>query len=115
MSSIGERFNRLRAELKELQTKLLQFESDLQQHEKVLAAIATLPDDRKTYRLVGEILVQLPAKDARTALEEHKNSLKELVVTFQEKVKAKEDELLKFQKDNNIQIRPLSEVQSVAK
>lgn len=115
MSSLGERFNRLRQELKDLQGKLIQFESDLQQHEKVLAAIADLPDDRKTYRLIGEVLVQMPAKESRAALEDHKNSLKELVVTFQEKVKAKEEELIKFQKDNNIQIRPLSEVQSAAK
>ena len=115
MSSVGERFNKLRQELKELQTKSVQFELDLQQHERVLETIASLPDDRKTYRLVGEVLVQMPAKEARLALEQQKNSLKELTATFREKTKAKEEELIKFQKDNNIQIRPLSQVQSAAK
>ena len=111
MSSISERFNKLRQELKELQQKKVQFELDFQQHERVLETIAPLPDDRKTYRLVGEVLVQMPAKEARAALEQQKNSLSELVATFKEKVAAKQAELIKFQKDNNIQIRSLSEVQ----
>ena len=115
MSAVGERFNKLRQELKELQTKSVQFELDLQQHERVLETISTLPDDRKTYRLVGEVLVQMPAKEARAALEQQKNSLKELTATFREKTKVKEEEIVKFQKDNNIQIRPLSQVQRSAK
>ena len=44
-----------------------------------------------------------------------RQELKELTATFREKTKAKEEELLKFQKENNIQIRPLSQVQRSAK
>ena len=44
---------------------------------------------------------------------EYNDALKELCETFQQKVKAKEDEFLQFQKDNNIQIRPLSEIQGM--
>ena len=112
MSSLSERFSKLRQELKELQTKSIQFEMDFQQYEKVLATISDFPDDRTTYRLVGEVLVQMPVKEAKVVLEAQKNSLKELCATFKEKVQAKEEELIKFQKDNNIQIRPLSEIQN---
>ena len=108
--SISEKFNQLRQELKELQSKEIQFELDLQQHERVLSSIADLPEDRKCYRLVGEVLVQMTIGQARPALEQQKSSLAELVSTFKQKVQAKEDEMLKFQKDNNIQIRPLSEI-----
>ncbi|KAK8885096.1 hypothetical protein M9Y10_044225 [Tritrichomonas musculus] len=108
--SISERFSQLRQELKELQSKEIQFELDLQQHERVLSSISSLPDDRKCYRLVGEVLVQMTIGQAKPALEQQKNSLSELVSTFKQKVQAKEDEMLKFQKDNNIQIRPLSEI-----
>ena len=108
--SISEKFNQLRQELKELQSKEIQFELDLQQHERVLSSISSLPDDRKCYRLVGEVLVQMTIGQAKPALEQQKNSLSELVSTFKQKVQAKEDEMLQFQKDNNIQIRPLSEI-----
>ena len=108
--SISDKFNQLRQELKELQSKEIQFELDLQQHERVLSSIESLPEDRKCYRLVGEVLVQMTIGQARPALEQQKNSLAELVSTFKQKVQAKEDEMLQFQKDNNIQIRPLSEI-----
>lgn len=108
--SLSERFSQLRSELKDLQSKAVQFEIDLQQHERVLQSISDLPDDRRCYRLVGEVLVQMTIAQAKPALEQQKNSLKELVETFQQKVKAKEEELLKFQKDNNIHIRPISEI-----
>ncbi|KAH0793482.1 prefoldin subunit 2 [Histomonas meleagridis] len=113
--SISEQFNKLREELKELQSKNIQFELDMQQHERVLESIAKLPDDRKCYRLVGEVLVQMTIGEARPALDQQRASLKELIQTFTAKIKAKEEELLAFQKEHNIQIRPLSEVQGLNK
>ena len=111
--SIIEQFNKLQSELKELQSKSIQFELDLQQHERVLESIANLPDDRKCYRLVGEVLVQMTIGEAKPALDQQKVSLKELVQTFTAKIKAKEEEILSYQKEHNIQIRPLSEVQGI--
>ncbi|KAH0788778.1 hypothetical protein GPJ56_007460 [Histomonas meleagridis] len=115
MSSLSEQFNKLRSELKELQNKTIQFELDLQQHERVLETISNLPDDRKCFRLIGEVLVQMTIGDAKPALEQQKASLKELINTFNPKIKAKEEELLAFQKEHNIQIRPLNEIPGLNK
>jgi prefoldin subunit 2 len=114
MSGLSERFNRLRQELNELQSRATQFEIDEQEHERVLAAIGDLPEDRMCYRLVGEVLVQMGAREAKVALEQQRARLKELLRTFQEKTHAKEEEFLEFQRENNIQIRPLREVQGGA-
>ena len=113
--SISEQFNKLRAELKESQNKNIKFELDLQQYERVLESIANLPDDRTCYRLIGEVLVQTTIGEAKPALEQQKASLSELTKTYVSKINAKEEELLKFQKDNNIQIRPLNEIQGMNK
>jgi prefoldin subunit 2 len=109
--SLSERFNALRQELKDLQAKTTQFESDTLEHERVLETIAKMPEDRTCYRQVGEVLVQMNIGQARTALEQHFASLKELVATFQQKTEAKQKELLDFQKEKNIQIRSLRELQ----
>jgi prefoldin subunit 2 len=114
MSALSERFNRLRQELNEVQSKATQFELDEQEHERVLAAISDLPEDRVCYRLVGEVLVQMHSRDAKVALEQQRARLTELVRTFQDKTHAKEEEFLAFQRENNIQIRPLREVQGAA-
>jgi hypothetical protein len=54
------------------------------------------------------------AREAKVALEQQRARLKELFRTFQEKTHAKEEEFLEFQRENNIQIRPLREVQGGA-
>lgn len=109
--SVSEKFNSLRSELKSLQSQSIKIELDLQQHERVLEQITVLPNDRVCYRLVGDVLVQTDIGSAKTVLEQKRSQLKELTETFDGKIKAKEDELVKFQKDNNIQIRPISEIQ----
>lgn len=109
---LTQQFQNLRQELKELQQKQVQFESDLAQHERVLESISSLNTDRKCYRLMGEALVQSTIGEAQPALEQQRNFLKELVQSFNEKIKAKEEETLKFQKDHNIQIRPISDFQN---
>jgi prefoldin subunit 2 len=113
-ASVSERFNALRQELKELQAKTAQFESDEQDHQRVLASIAKLPEDRKCYRQVGEILVQMNLAQAKLALEQHQASLKDLITQFQAKTEAKQKELVDFQKANNIQIRSLRDLQGEA-
>jgi prefoldin subunit 2 len=104
--SVADRFNKLRQELKELQTKTAQFESDEQEHLKVLETVVTLPEDRKCYRQIGEVLVTTNARDAKIFLEQQCTRLHELVATFQLKVADKEKELIDFQRENNIQLRP---------
>lgn len=113
--TIGERFSFLRQELKELQTKEIQFEIDLQQHERVLETIAKLEDSRKCYRLVGEVLVQSTISEARPEIETQRNRLKDLVDSFRQKIDLKEKEIIQFQNDNHIQMRSVEELEQMKK
>jgi len=83
----------------------------MQHHERVLETISTLADDRKCYRLVGEILVQTTIGEARPALKSQLENLKEVVETFKQKTEMKSKEIQQFQVDNKIQIKPISELQ----
>ena len=110
-STIVEKYQRLRQDLKDLQTKQIQFELDLQQHERVLETIVGLDEKRKCYRLVGEVLVQTTIGEARPALEAQRDSLKDLFETFSQKIELKDKEIQQYQTDNKIQFRPISEFQ----
>jgi prefoldin subunit 2 len=105
--SVAEKFNKLRQELQDLQTKTRQFEIEEQEHLKVLETVAALPEDRICYRQIGEILVRTNARDSKAFLEQQCARLRELVATFHPKITEKQTELIAFQRDNNIQLRPL--------
>ena len=111
--SVGEKYSILRNELKELQTKEIQLEMELKQHETVLETIEKLNDDRKCFRLVGEVLVQSTIGEARPALKQQIENLKEIVQTMKQKVEMKDKEILQFQKDNKIQFKSVSEIQEM--
>lgn len=109
--SIGERYSFLRQELKEIETKELQLELDLQQHERVLETIANLEAGRKCFRLVGEVLVQMTVGEVRPKLQEQIENLKEAVAQFKQNIQLKQKEIIKFQEDNKIQFASVSQLQ----
>ena len=111
--SVGEKYSLLRNELKELQTKEIQLEMDLKHHETVLETIEKLNDDRKCYRLVGEVLVQSTISEAKPALQQQIEKLKDLVQTMKQRVEMKEKEIQQLQIDNKIQFKSLSELQEM--
>jgi len=110
MTSVGERFSAMRRELQDLDGKATKLESDVQQHERVLSAVADLGDDRRTYRLVGEVLTAMPAKDARVALSQQRDALRDAATQFRGRVETKEAEFLAFQREHNVQVRPLRDI-----
>jgi prefoldin subunit 2 len=106
MSAV-DRFNRIAQELKDLQTKTSKFEIEEQEHLRVLETVAALPPDRVCYREIGEVLVRTNAADAKAFLEQQCARLHDLIATFHPKIAEKEQELVTFQRENNIQLRPL--------
>lgn len=113
--SIGERFQLLRQELKEIEAKEIQLEIDLQQHERVLETISKLAPERRAFRLVGEVLVQSTVGDIRPTLKEQIENLKEAVAQFKQNIDLKQKEIRKFQEDNKIQFTSVSQLQERAR
>ena len=109
--SVAERYSYLRQELKEISSKLIQLEIDLQQHERVLETIEPLENGRKCFRLVGEVLVQSTIGESKPSLSAQKENLKELVNSFRSKKALKEKEIMDFEKDNHIQFKSINELQ----
>jgi prefoldin subunit 2 len=51
--------------------KLAELQSDVNEHELVIATLKDMSDDRKCFRLVGEVLVERNVGQVLPALEEH--------------------------------------------
>lgn len=110
--SLAQQLSLLNNELSQLQDKEVQFQIDLQQHQRVLETIKDYDPNRKCYRLVGEVLIQSTVAETKPLLEQQETSIKELVKTYRQKVEAKEQEIKKFQEDNHIRIESAREVQA---
>ena len=112
--SVGERFSHMRNELKELQTKEIQLEMELKQHESVLETIEKLNDDRKCFRLVGEVLVQSTVGETKPELKQQIENLKDVVEKMKQQVELKDKEIQQFQIDNKIQFKSVNEIEQMA-
>ena len=109
--SLSQKLSIMNNELNQLQDREVQFQVDLQQHQRVLETIKSYDPNRKCYRLVGEILVQSTIAETKPLLENQEANLKELVKTYHQKVEAKEQEIIQFQKDNHIRIESARSIQ----
>ena len=112
--SVGERYSLLRNELKDLQTKEFQLEYDLKHHENVLETIEKLNEDRKCFRLVGEVLVQSTVGETKPSLKQQIENLKEAVQTLKHSIELKEKEIQQFTLDNKIQFKTVNEIEAMA-
>ena len=112
--SVGEKFSHLRNELKELQTKEIQLEIELKQHESVLETIEKLNEDRKCFRLVGEVLVQSTIGETKPQLKQQIENLKDVVEKMKQQVELKDKEIQQFQIDNKIQFKSVNEIEQMA-
>ena len=107
---IVEKFQFMQQELKELQAKSIQLEIDLSNHTHVAETLEKLPEDRKCYRLIGDVLVQSNVSATLPDLQQQIASFKEILLTYKQKISEKEKEIIDYQKEYNIQFRPLSEL-----
>jgi hypothetical protein len=51
-------YNRLSSEIREIQTKLFEIDTKMEEHELVAGALEPLPPERKCFRLIGGVLVE---------------------------------------------------------
>ncbi|OHE96985.1 prefoldin subunit [Colletotrichum orchidophilum] len=70
----------------------------------VLETLQPLSEDRKCFRLINGVLMEQTVKDVMPALTTNSEGLKKVLEDLVKQYKAKQDELEKWKKKNNVQV-----------
>ncbi len=69
-----------------------------------METLEPLPDDRKCFRLINGVLVERTVKDVIPALRTNSEGLRKVLDDLLKQYKARQDEMEKWKKKNNIQV-----------
>jgi prefoldin subunit 2 len=94
---IVEHFQRLRANLQEMYSKVAELNGEIAEHDVVLKALEPMDSKRKCFRLVGDVLVERNIGEVLPAVKKNKENLDQLIKSLQETCKKQENELSEFQ------------------
>lgn len=70
----------------------------------MIETLEPLPGERKCFRLINGVLVERTIKDVLPALKTNSDGLKQVLEELLKQYKAKEGEMEKWKKKNNIQV-----------
>ncbi|RYP76926.1 hypothetical protein DL771_001479 [Monosporascus sp. 5C6A] len=90
--------------LQQLASKIGDVEQEAEEHKLVLETLEPLSGDRKCFRMINGVLVERTVKDVVPALKTNADGLKKVLDDLVKQYKAKQDELEKWKKKNNIQV-----------
>eukprot|EP00002_Diphylleia_rotans_P006398 TRINITY_DN1578_c0_g1_i1.p1 TRINITY_DN1578_c0_g1~~TRINITY_DN1578_c0_g1_i1.p1 ORF type:complete len:135 (-),score=41.22 TRINITY_DN1578_c0_g1_i1:229-633(-) len=90
---IIQKFQTLRSEVQTLSQKIAELDSERSEHALVLDATASLPKDRKCYRLVGGVLVERTLAEVMPAVEKNRDQIATVVKQLSETLQRKQEEL----------------------
>ncbi|KAF7277819.1 prefoldin 2 [Rhynchophorus ferrugineus] len=100
-------FQALRAEQRNLTTKLSEIELDLNEHKLVIETLKNVNEDRKCFRLIGGVLTERKVKDVLPVLVINQTKLQELIDILNEQITKKGKELNDYREKYNIRFRNL--------
>jgi prefoldin subunit 2 len=100
-------FQALRAEQRNLSSKLTEFEAESNEHKMVIATLQNVNEDRRCFRLVGGVLTERKVKDVLPALISNMEKLKELIEKLKEQIQKKGVEINEYREKYNISFRGL--------
>ncbi|RWS04612.1 prefoldin subunit 2-like protein [Dinothrombium tinctorium] len=104
-------FNQLRNEQRNLASKVVEFEADLNEHNLVIEALKEVDQSRKCFRMIGGILVERNVGQVLPSLIENKESISKLIENYKSEIVKKGKEINEYMDRHNIQIRqePIAE------
>ncbi|KAF6008504.1 hypothetical protein HII13_003827 [Brettanomyces bruxellensis] len=88
----------------DLSEKLVQIDSDLHEHEVVVATLRNLPENRRCWRMVDSCLVEMSCKDAVAALSSAITGMKKSTKRMSDEVGKKREEFTQWKQKNNVRI-----------
>ncbi|KAL6869973.1 Cochaperone prefoldin complex subunit [Amphichorda felina] len=90
--------------LQQIAQKIGDIEQEAEEHKLVLETLEPLSEDRKCFRLINGVLVERTVKDVVPALKTNHEGLTKVLDDMVKQYKAKQDELDKWKKKNNVQV-----------
>ncbi|CAK7245093.1 MAG: Cochaperone prefoldin complex subunit [Sporothrix thermara] len=90
--------------LQQIAQKIGDVEQEADEHKLVLETLEPLPGDRKCFRMINGVLIERTVADVVPALQTNAEGLKKVLEDLVKQYKAREDELTKWKKKNNVQV-----------
>lgn len=90
--------------LQQIAQKIGDVEQETEEHKLVLETLEPLPQDRKCFRMINGVLVEMTVKDVVPALKTNSEGLKKVLEDLLKQYKSKQEEMEKWKKKNNIQV-----------
>ncbi|CZR50611.1 related to Gim complex component GIM4 [Phialocephala subalpina] len=90
--------------LQQIASKIGDVESSAEEHKLVLETLEPLPADRKCFRMINGVLVERTVKDVVPALKINAEGLQNVLQQLVKEYNAKQVEMEKWKKKNNIQV-----------
>ncbi|PSS23134.1 hypothetical protein M430DRAFT_33710 [Amorphotheca resinae ATCC 22711] len=90
--------------LQQIAQKIGDVEQEAEEHKLVLETLEPLSADRKCFRMINGVLVERTVKDVIPALKTNSEGLKKVLEDLVKQYNAKQTEMEKWKKKNNIQV-----------
>ncbi|KAL1971916.1 hypothetical protein VTN31DRAFT_2004 [Thermomyces dupontii] len=97
-------YNNYKNALQQLAQKIGDIEQEAEEHKLVIDTLEPLPKDRKCFRLINGVLVERTIEDVIPSLRTNADGLKKVLEELMKQYKARQEEMDKWKKDNNIQV-----------
>ncbi|EEY55520.1 prefoldin subunit 2, putative [Phytophthora infestans T30-4] len=98
-------YKSLRAEVRQMAEKISELDVETTEHNRVIQTLNELPKDRKTYRMVGGVLVERTVQEVLPAVTANRDGIAQLLSQLNENIKQKEKAADEWQRKYNIQVQ----------
>eukprot|EP00771_Trimastix_marina_P003945 gnl/Trimastix_PCT/663.p1 GENE.gnl/Trimastix_PCT/663~~gnl/Trimastix_PCT/663.p1 ORF type:complete len:145 (-),score=17.08 gnl/Trimastix_PCT/663:18-452(-) len=97
-------FQRMRSEVQQIGQKILELESERNEHGLVIGAMEKLDTGRKCFRMVGSVLVERTIGETLPALQRNKRGIDEVLERLGETLQQKQREMSEYQTRHKIKV-----------
>ncbi|KAI9053734.1 hypothetical protein LZ554_002685 [Drepanopeziza brunnea f. sp. 'monogermtubi'] len=103
-SELQNQYTNYKNGLQQIASKIGDVESEAEEHKLVLETLASLPGERKCFRMINGVLVERTVKDVVPALKTNSDGLRKVLEDLVKQYNSKQVEMEKWKKKNNIQV-----------
>jgi prefoldin subunit 2 len=111
---VVQHFQKLQSEYNSIANTISELELEKRDHDTVLQALKDLDPERKSYRLVGQVLVERTVRETIPAVEENAKNLADTIQKFVDQLNEKGAELNTFKTRFKIRFRGESDTPTQA-
>ncbi|WBW72662.1 prefoldin subunit Pfd2 [Schizosaccharomyces osmophilus] len=101
---LQNQYNVYKSQLQQIAQKIVDLETDADEHKLVNETLKPLNKDRRCFRMIHGVLVEQTVETVMPALHTNQEGIRKAMDALLEQYKELETEFTKFQKDNKIQV-----------